>query len=389
MIHVMHLLTSLGRGGAERALADIVAGTDRARFRHSICYLHPPHDMADEFRRAGCEMIFLDAPQRRGWFKAASKLRQVVAERKPHLLHTATFDANLAGRIAAGRMRVPQVSWLVSMEYDPASARAAGWPPLKNAIRRMVDQWSARYAGIGFVACSHAVKNSAARALHVAPDKIGVIYNPVNPATVEPGSGEAEALRRSLAIPEGSFVYFIVGRMDAGKAHEVALRAFHLAAPSQPGAHLVMLGRGPLRETLRARASELGVADRVRFVESAVRIAPYFELADAFLFPSLLEGLPVAVLEAMCARLPVIVSDIEPHVEVVEDERTGLIVPKGSAEKMAEAMGRVFGSETLRRELGSAAQAYALPRFSTQVIVPQWEQLFERMAGSEAAGATS
>ncbi len=216
--------------------------------------------------------------------------------------------------------------------------------------------------------------------LGIAPDRIGMIYNPVNVATLRPKVNEVEALRRSLALPESAFVYFMVGRMDAPKAHQIALRAFREVAPAQPDARLIMLGHGTLREALRRQAADMRLDDRVHFIKSAPRIAPYFAIADAFLFPSLLEGLPVAVLEGMCAGLPVVVSDIEPHIEVVEDGRNGLVVPRASAHAMAEAMTRLYAGPDLRRELGAAARSCAEARFATSVIVPQWERLFEDLA---------
>lgn len=380
MIHVMHIITCLGLGGAERVLADIVAETDRTRFRHTVCYLHAPDNLADELRSYGCDLICLDAPPRHGWLAGAAKLRRILRELKPDLVHSTTFAANMAARLAVGRSGTPQLSWLVSMEYDPQSVRLAGWSLRKNRILRWIDAAAARYSNSSFIACSEAVRQSAIEQLWIAPPNIRVIYNPVRISALKPYPGEAAALRRELGLPDDAFVYFNLGRMDAPKAQGLILEAFASITIDQPNGHLVILGRGALEEELLAHARALGIEQSVRFVVRAARIAPFFELADVFIFPSLLEGLPVALLEAMCAGVPVIASDIAPHVEVVQSSFTGFLVETGSAEAIAWRMRQLYGNPLLRHEIGLAASEKARARFSTSAIVPQWESAFVQSA---------
>lgn len=381
MIHIVHLLTCLGHGGAERALADIVSATDRDRFRHTVCYLAPPHDLEGDFRRGDCDTIFLDLAQANSWREAAAKLVPVLGRSKPDLVQSATSDANIAARIAATKAGIPHLTWLVSMEYDPAAIRAAGWSPLKMEVRRHIERWTARQARTRWVACSGAVARSARDRLGAAPHRTELIYNPVGHSSTDVAPGEGEALRARFGIPEDGLLYLTVGRMDAAKAPGVAFDAFHAVAAEQPTAQFVVIGRGTLRESLIARTVAAGLAERVHFIESVETIGPYFAAADVFLFPSLLEGLPIAVLEAMSAGLPVVVSDIDPHVEVVEDGSTGFIVRRGDPAAMADAMRRLHSDLTLRRAIGTAAKETAIARFSTAVVVPKWERLYERLAG--------
>lgn len=379
MIHVLHVVSSLGRGGAERVLADLVAGTDKSRFRHTIAYLHGPHDLAAEIRAAGAEAVCLDAPLRHGWIRASRALRRLIAERRPDIVHSTTFEANMAARLAAGR-GLPLITWLVSMEYDPESVRAAGWSRASNLYRRLIDGVTARASRTRFVACSAAVGRMAVERLRAPPAEVEVIYNPVRLEAVRASLAEAEAARAALAIPPDAFVSLSVGRMDPPKAHDLLLRAF--AAAAQPEAWLVLLGRGPRREALERLADELGVAERVRFVESVPSVAPYLALADLFVFPSRLEGLPVALLEAMCAGLPCLASDIPPHVEVVEDGVTGRLFPRDDVGALQAAMERLHADPEERARLGAAARAYGERRFAIRTIVDQWQDLYERLASS-------
>jgi glycosyltransferase involved in cell wall biosynthesis len=381
VIHVLHVLSSLGRGGAERALSDIVAASDRQRFRHTICYLGGEDDLVHEFRESGCETICLNAGGSLPWRAGARALRRIVAEKRPDIVQSATFEANIAARLGASGAGAPLLSWIVSMEYDPASVRAAGWPRGRNFARRVLDVATGRLTRSHYVACSAAVLRSTVERLHVPPRRIELIYNPVNLAALEPAPGEVEALRRELGLPETAFVYLSIGRLDPPKDHKTLLRAFGQAAEGEGNACLVILGRGPLAGPLEAEAQALGVSERVRVVRGAPRVAPFFGLAGAFVFPSLLEGLPVALLEGMCVGLPCIASDIEPHVEVVRQGETGLLFPRGSPAALAAAMEAVRADADLRERLGAAARKEAEALVATTVVLPQWEAAWERLAG--------
>jgi glycosyltransferase involved in cell wall biosynthesis len=375
VIHVLHVVSSLGRGGAERVLADLVAGTDKSRFRHTVAYLHGPHDLAEEVRAAGAATICLDAPLRHGWIQGSRALRRLIRERRPDLIHSTTFEANIAARLAAGRS-LPLVTWLVSMEYDLESVRAAGWSRSSNLYRRLIDGVSARASRTRFVACSAAVGRMAVERLNAPPDEVEVIYNPVRLEAVRSAPGEAEAARAQLGIPANAFTFLSIGRMDPPKAHDLLLRAF---AAARSDSWLVLLGKGPRREALERLADELGVAERVRFVESVPSVAPYLALADVFVFPSRLEGLPVALLEAMCAGLPCLASDIPPHAEVVEDGVTGRLFPRDDRVALQAAMERLHDDPAERARLGAAARAYGESRFAIGTIVDQWQDLYERL----------
>src|SRR5215217_8239644 len=281
MIHITHLLTCLGGGGAERALADIVAASGRERFRHTICYLQPPHDLAEDFRRAGCETIFLDVGQAKNWRAAAGKLLAELRRLAPDIVQSATSDANIAARIAARRAGLRHLTWLVSMEFDPAAIRAAGWSPVKMEIRRRIERWTAKRAHTRWAACSGAVARSAQARLGAKPERTQMIYNPVGAASIDAPPGAGDEVRARLGIAADAFVYLIVGRMDAAKAHGIALEAFASVAAAQPNAHFILIGRGTLRDEHIARAAAAGLAERTHFIESVESIAPYFAAADA------------------------------------------------------------------------------------------------------------
>lgn len=383
MIDVLHVLTSLGRGGAERALTDLIARSDPRRFRHIVCHFGSAQDLAGEMHAAGAEIVSLGVADRpRPALHAATRLRQLIRERAPKVVQSALFEANVATRLAVLGSGIPNICWIVSMEYDPASVRAAGWPKSTNQARRFLDAATAKLAGTRFVACSDAVSASAIERLHIHPGRVQRIYNPVAISNVTATAQETRSAREALGLSPESFLFLSIGRLDAPKDHDTLLRSFARLAADRPEARLVIVGKGPLEAQIRGRADELGIRERFRLLSGVPRIAPYLAVAKAFVFPSRIEGLPVALLEAMTAGLACIASAIPPHEEVVTERREGLLFRPGDDEALCRQMYRLMDDSALARDIGMRAHEAALARFSTQIIIPQWEQLWEECASS-------
>jgi glycosyltransferase involved in cell wall biosynthesis len=250
---------------------------------------------------------------------------------------------------------------------------------MKVSTLRRLDQLSARWTASRFVASANFVKKSAQEHLGIPESSIEVIYNSVDPETLRCQAGEAQQVRKSLAIPADGVVFLNVGRLDPQKGQEYLLRAFQKAATVAPNAFLVIVGEGPLRERLTAVAEGLGVSDRVRFPGRRPDVGALLEMADVFVFPSLFEGLGLALVEAMFTKLPCIVSRIDVLLEVITDQESGLVVAAASADELAEAMIRLYSDPARRKELGAQAEQIATARFHQQVTIPQWENFYSKI----------
>jgi len=209
---------------------------------------------------------------------------------------------------------------------------------------------------------------------------MSVIYNPVAMTDLSADAKEVEEVKAALNIRSGDFVWLSVGRQDRPKGHRFLIEAFSAIARQCESHHLVLVGQGPASAELVAQAESLEVGDMVHFLPSVPKVGPYLRLADAFVFPSLIEGLPVALLEAMCAGLPCIASDIPAHTEIISHGDNGLIVPRGSADRLREAMLIVAKDGELRRLLSSRSEAQSQKEFGTGTIIPKWEAAYEKEA---------
>lgn len=208
--------------------------------------------------------------------------------------------------------------------------------------------------------------------------KLSVIRNGVRPA---PAPANRAAVRAGLGIADGTVVGVIVARIDGLKGHDGLLRALALLPADTAGRLTVLVaGDGVRRAEVEALAGELNLGpDRVHFLGSRSDIPDLLGAADFFVLPSLTEGLPLSVLEAMAQRLPVIATPVGGVPELVEDHRHGLLVPVGDAPSLADAITLLARDPTTRQALGRRGQERVEREFSFEAMLGRYEGLYQNL----------
>jgi glycosyltransferase involved in cell wall biosynthesis len=380
-VKVLHIIPTLNSGGAERQLVEVVSGTSKEFFSHSVCVFRESDFFAPGIIAAGQEVIDLGLQGSRPWLTAARKLSSLIDEKKPDIIHSWLYDANIAARMAKLRRRkIPLVSSLQAPDYEPEVIRAGNWPPAKVEVLRWIDKTLAALTDPYFVACSEFVGGSYRQKLGVRPARMTVIYNSVDPASLISAPGEPGGIRESLGIKKDDFVYLTVGRLDPQKDHATLLKAFSEVSQAAANAHLVMIGTGELEGFLKETASALDLTERVHFLGRRKDVGACLEMADSYVFPSLFEGLPLSLLEAMSKGLPCIASDIGPHREVIENGVSGLLAATNSAEELAHSMRKLYNEPVLRQQLGKEALKKIQEKFLSSILMPQWEELYRKLS---------
>lgn len=158
-------------------------------------------------------------------------------------------------------------------------------------------------------------------------------------------------VRQQLGIPENVFLLFSVGELNQNKNHSLVIRA--LAKLNNPNFHYMIAGKGDLKEPLEKLSKELGVEKQVHLLGYREDIPVLYKCSDAFVFPSIREGLPVSLMEAMSAGLPVICSRIRGNVDLIENEKGGLLYSADNAEGFAEGISKVYESQELYSKMQS------------------------------------
>lgn len=222
-----------------------------------------------------------------------------------------------------------------------------------------------------------------AMAVGFASDQLYWMPNPVNTAEFAPcGDRERIELRRKFGIHPAVAVVLYCGRLAAEKALPDLINAFALVARQVPEATLVLVGDGPLRSTLAMQAAQLQLKDdKVRFVGqvSPTEVSDWLNTADVFTLVSFSEGLPCALVEAMSAGLPCVVSDIPANRQLIDDGKHGFLTPVSDQESISRAIVELLKDDALRLRMGEAARKRIVDNYSSDKVTDLYEDLFRQM----------
>jgi starch synthase (maltosyl-transferring) len=209
--------------------------------------------------------------------------------------------------------------------------------------------------------------------------KICVIPNGIDAAKV---AEAAPADLTQFGIPAGSRTLLFVGRLDPQKGPFVLMAAVRELCSRHAGLQVLLVGDGPLRDTLHAWVAKENLASRIHFAGRRNDVPSLLRAANLFVLPSLWEGLPNVVLEAMAAGTPIVASRVEGISDLLVDDRTGLIVPPNSAGDLAEAIDRLLADPEHARQMGHSAQHFVRERFTWDHVITQYEQLYTALLNS-------
>ncbi|MBA2726662.1 MAG: glycosyltransferase family 4 protein [Parachlamydiaceae bacterium] len=381
-LKIFHIIPNLGNGGAEHLLMNIVSKTSRSKFSHTIFVLRPSGGFAPIVRQNGGEVIELNLTGKRPWFAATRRIIPIISQRQPDLVLSYLYDASMVSSLVSFANRnIPLITTLHSPAYDSETIKAGDWSPRKVKILQKIDEFSAKLTKPNFVACSNYVAESYKNSLGIDSSKIRVIHNFVPSKFLNTESQKSQRLRKSIEIPKDGFVYLTVGRLDPPKGQIYLMKAFQEVLAEIPNAYLVIVGVGPSENDYKKAAEELKIDYHTRFLGSRNDVCELLEMADVFVFPTLFEGFGIALIEAMAKKLPCISTNLDVIREIVDDNISGILVESKSVSGLAENMIKLFKQPQLRKELGDKAFQKVQTCFSSDVIIPKWEELYLEISG--------
>jgi glycosyltransferase involved in cell wall biosynthesis len=363
-IRIAFCITDLDAGGAERALVQIVTRLDRRRFEPFVFCLAVEGELSGVLREAGIPVVCLGARKRR--LSVVWRLSRRLANLKPAILQTFLYHANIAGRLAGMAARIPVIVSGIRVAEKRSSFRL--W------FDRATDWMVTRH-----ICVSQDVAAFSAACGGLPVSKIAVIPNGVDAAKLAEAS---PADLTQFGIPPGSQTLLFVGRLDPQKGPFVLMAALRELFPRRADLHGLVVGDGPLRDTLHAWVAKENLSSRVHFAGRRTDVPSLLRAADLFVLPSLWEGLPNVVLEAMAAGTPVVASRVEGISDLLVDDRTGLIVPPNSASDLAAAIDRVLADRNESRQMAHRAQAFVRQHFTWDHVVGQYEELYRQLLGA-------
>ncbi|MFH1549207.1 MAG: glycosyltransferase [Planctomycetota bacterium] len=366
-IKILYLIDKLDTGGTQRHLVDLVTSIDRTVFEPRVVCLMSLGALAEELISAGIAVRSLNL-RRIYDFRAvfeAIRLARVVRDECIPIIHSYLFSANLFGMLVSR----------LSGTYLIISKRDLGFEDTR--ARKFAARLPARFADI-VTANSHAVAGHLRKDEGIPREKIRIIYNGVKIPRVVPGSsqGAREALMRHPNWSPYRVTVGTVANLKPVKNHRILLYAARRVLQRFNTVQFLLVGDGPDKKRLARFVRNLGIERRVIFFGETRDVSALHGMMDVFVLPSLHEGFPNALIEAMAAGVPAIATNRGGCTEAIMHGLTGFLFDPENAEELARDIVLLLRDEQLRNAVGKAGMFDVENRFPLNEMVRRHEQMY-------------
>jgi glycosyltransferase involved in cell wall biosynthesis len=365
-VKVLYLITELNVGGAERVVQRLATQLSKHRYDVLVACLYDPGAVADEITAAGVPVVNLGMRGKRD-LRVVWRLFRLLRDERIQILHSHLFHANLLA-VPIGRVSKTPVIIVTRHNSDIYGARRE---LVNRSLRGLCD---------AIVVVSGKVREVELQRAATDPSKIIVIPNGVHvEAFSEANLAKLDTLRQAWRIQSNAPVIGTVASFQEYKGHAVLIDATVQILEQFPHTKVLLVGDGPLRSQMENKVNALALSDTIIFTGVRQDVRDILPLLDLFVLPSLSEGLPVSILEAMAASRPVVATYVGGVPEAVVDRVTGLLVPPGDPTALVQAIVHLLDDPDLRQQMGQAGRERVLQHFTVERMVERTQDLYEEL----------
>ncbi len=368
-INILYLIETIGPGGAEKMLIDLTSNINK-KFFHPIVCLTKKGWLSEKLKYQNTETIIIESKKRFD-FIWSIKIAQFIKRRKIDLLHTHLLDSNFYGAIASLLAKCPQVC----TEHGDAH---------HSIYKKDISIWT-KYFFIALIAhkiiaVSKFTANKLKKMIYFK-DKISVIYNGIDTSIFELNNKEDRILiRKSLGIPDNAIIVICVANLYPAKGHETLLKAISLIYDKLPNLHVILAGKGQLKDTIEKQANILRIQNRIHILGLRNDVPDLLKASDIFVLPSFSEAMPLSLLEAISSGLPVIATNVGGIPEIIEHKKSGFIIPPGDYKLLAMKILELAICDKERKDMGLQAKKIARKKFDISIMTSQYEAIYKEYA---------
>ena len=375
MIRIVHLITGLNVGGAERTLAQLLRACDGRRFSHSVVSMIEPGPVGNDLARAGIEVRSLGMSRGKLSLSGAVRLVSMLRHSRPHLLHCWMYHANLLGTLAGKTAGVPRIIWGIRCSnQDFTTGRAmtrwvvvlgAFFSPLADAITVNSEAGKQVHQNLGY-----------------ARSRMLVIRNGVDLDLFKPDSKARDSVREELGLSPDAPLVGLIARFDPLKDHATFLQAAGLLRRQNLRVNFLLCGNGVTWQNpaLARMVAEHNLRDCVHLLglrHDVARLAAALDVATSC--SAFGEGFSNAIAEAMASGVACVVTTVGDSADIVGD--TGRVIPPKNSEALACAWKDLLNLDAVERsELRRRARQRIEDRFVMQRAVENYEALYDRLS---------
>jgi len=370
---IVHVIYHLAVGGLENGLVNVINRMPEDSYRHAIISFNDYTDFRNRITNPNVEVYVLQKHPGKD-LRLYGKLWRLFRRLQPDIVHTrnlATLEAQLPALMAGVPYRVHGEHGRDMHDLDGTSKK---YQLLRRLFRPLVHR---------YIALSLELKRYLTEQIGVPDGKISHICNGVDTEKFTPASAQARAVLPGDFSGSDKIVIGTVGRMEAVKDQITLAHAFVRLVKEYPGGReslrLIMVGDGALREHARSILEAAGLAQTVWLPGDREDVPDILRAMDVFVLPSLAEGISNTILEAMASGLPVVATNVGGNHELVDQDKTGFLVPRGDPAALADAIRAYVDNPDLRQLHGASARKRSEDEFSIDTMVQRYQDVYDEL----------
>jgi glycosyltransferase involved in cell wall biosynthesis len=362
MKNILHLIETSGPGGAEKMLINLVESLVPGDYT-SIIGLMKDGWLSRILSDLGYETLIL--PHTRSIdFEFARNLISVIKRKNIDVLHAHEFAMNVYGSMASAVTGVPIVTTVHGKNYYGERLR-----------RRLAYRFVSRQSKM--VAVSNDIADYLMKTIGICAKNIMTIHNGVRIDGFRKDGSARNRIREMLGLSDDQPLLGTVGNLYPVKGHIYLIKAIAIIKKIVPDVKTVIAGRGELLDRLKEEVSGLGLEKNIEFLGYREDIPQLLQAMDIFILPSLSEGTPLSILEAMASQKPVVATDVGGLSEIVEDGETGFLVPSEDPESLAEKILFILKNRELSEKMAMEARKKVVEEYDLNNMVKRYVHLYE------------
>lgn len=365
-IKIVYILPSLDKGGAERFIVDLILNIDRQIFDPTLLLFVRGGEWTKELKTNNVPVIILTKKHK---FDLINfwQIYSTLKKNQPQIVHTQQ-GGDIYGRLAAKLLRIPII---VSTEQNVNQDESR----FITTLKKMTTRYAAKIFAI-----SPAVKKDAINRYNIPPDKLTIIYNGLNINKFTNNSSKNNT--------ENIFTFGTIGRLVPQKGQKILISAWNKL--KNKDIRCLIAGVGPLQDDLNQQITSSNLSHRIKLVGPVADPAAFLKSLDAFVFPSIWEGLGIVLLEAGLIGLPIVASAVDGITEIIDD-KTGWLVPAGDPDALAAKINWLADNlDSLEvKERVKTLQTKIIKNFDIKKITVDYQSWYQKLLNEHYENSSS
>ena len=365
-MEILHIITTLDRGGAENHLYMLCKGLKTLGYKISIVYLKGIGELKEVFENFGCKVIKIDGDAFKRPLRTLFKLKKIIAQLKPDILHTHLNKAEFFGNLAGFLSKKPLI---ISTKHNDDKF-------LQKAIIR-IGHFLMSIPNDGII-CISAHVEKYIKKIGVWPKvTIKTIHYGIDAKGFESNIDNSLVPHFKTALSKGKlYLLGTVARLEEQKGLQYLIEAVSYVSKKRNDFHLIIVGDGPLVASLKDKVKKLDIENFISFTGKRSDVPAVMKSLDIFILPSLWEGFGLVLLEAMAAGIPVIASNVSAIPEVIKHNENGFLVAPKNPDALAEKILLLLENKDLRRKMGINGQDRAHSYFHIERMIKETHNFY-------------